>query len=118
MSHHPKVLAITKRTAELCGTQSLLYRAGLDLVAATSLGVARVVINSIPVRGVILCLDSWTVEERKAILTELATNHPDIEVIVRCLGCTGCDAEFEITKRMNSAAGFEALFSKVPIAEA
>ena len=89
--NRPTVLAITKRTAELCGTQSLLYAAGLDLVTATNMMAARSVINAIRVRGVIVCRGSWSDDERDGIVSELATNYPEITVTIRCPGCTGCD---------------------------
>jgi hypothetical protein len=88
--NHPRVLAITKHTAVLCGTQSLLYGAGFDLVTATSMIAARSVIKAMQVRGVIVCLDSWSEQERDSIVAEIA-NYPEVVIIVRCPGCTGCD---------------------------
>ena len=87
----PTVLAITKRTAELCGTQPLLYEAGFALVTATSMDVARSVIKAIAVKAVIVCRGSWSEEERESIISELAADHPEVTIIVRCPGCTGCD---------------------------
>jgi hypothetical protein len=86
-----KVLVITKRTAELCGTQSLLYAAGFELVTATSMSVARSVMKAIKLKGVIVCKGSWTEEERDGIVSDLTANHPEVTVIMRCPGCTGCD---------------------------
>lgn len=86
-----KVLAITKRTASLCGTQSLLYSVGLDLVTATSMEAARSVIKAIPTKGVIVCKHSWSDEERAALASELADQHPEVAVVAMCPGCTGCD---------------------------
>lgn len=83
---HRKVLAITKRTAELCGTQSILHSAGFEWVTAT-----RCVIKARAVKGVIVCLHSWSEEERESIASEVSTNHPEVTIIVRCPGCTGCD---------------------------
>lgn len=91
MFTRPKVLAITKRPAELCGTQALLYGQGFDLVTATNMAVARTVISAMRVKGVIVCRHSWSDEERENIVSELATNHPEVTVILRCPGCTGCD---------------------------
>jgi hypothetical protein len=89
--NHPRVLAITKRTAQLCGTQALLYGAGFELVTATSLAVARSLIGALRVKAVIVCLHSWTEEERESIAAELAAKHPEVSVVMRCPGCTGCD---------------------------
>jgi len=86
-----KVLAITKRTASLCGTQSLLYSVGMDLVTATSMDAALSVIKAVPTKGVIVCKHSWSDAERTALAAELAANHPEVAVVSVCPGCTGCD---------------------------
>ena len=91
-----KVLAITKRTAELCGTQALLYGAGFELVAATNMAIARSVIKALRIKGVIVCLDSWSKEERDSIAADLAANHPEVTVVMRCPGCTGCEEAAKI----------------------
>lgn len=78
-----KVLAMTKRDAELCGTQSLLCRAGFELVTATSMTLAQ---SASGVKGAIVCRGSWSEQERENIVSELATS---VKVIVRCPGCTG-----------------------------
>ena len=85
------MLAITKRTAQLCDTQSLLHGAGFGLLTATSMDVARSIIKAISVRAVIVCRGSWSVQERDSIVSELAANHPEVTITVRCPGCTGCD---------------------------
>lgn len=89
--NHQKVLAITKRTRELCGTLTLACNAGLDLVTATDMNVARVIIDVMQVRGVVICWDSWTPQERESMLAELAAKHPELTVTLRCPGCTRCD---------------------------
>lgn len=86
-----KVLAITKRAAQFCGTQSLLYASGIELVGAASMKSARQTIKDDAVKGVIVCLHSWSEQERDGMVSELETNHPDVSVIVRCPGCSGCD---------------------------
>jgi hypothetical protein len=86
----PKVLAITKRTAQLCGTQPLLYEAGFALMTATSMDIARSIIKAVAVKGVIVCRGSWSEQESASIVAELAADHPEITVILRCPGCTGC----------------------------
>jgi hypothetical protein len=86
-----KVLAITKRAAQFCGTQSLLYASGIELVGTASMKSARRVIKDEAVKGVIVCLHSWSEQERDDMVSELETNHPGVSVIVRCPGCTGCD---------------------------
>jgi hypothetical protein len=86
-----KVLAITKRAAQFCGTQSLLYASGIELVGASSMKSARRVIKDDAVKGVIVCMHSWSEQERDGMVSELEANHPEVSVIVRCPGCTGCD---------------------------
>ncbi len=85
------VLAITKRSAELCGTQALLGASGIELVDAESLTAARRVIDALAVKGVIVCKHSWSEREHESIVSEVAAGHPNVAVIVRCPGCTGCD---------------------------
>ena len=80
-----KVLAMTKRNAELCGTQSLLSGEGFELVTATSMTMARSVIGA---KGAIVCRDSWSEHERENIVSELATHRPEM-IVMCCPGCTG-----------------------------
>jgi hypothetical protein len=89
--HQRKVLAITKRSAQFCGTQSLLHASGIELVDAASMRSARRVIQQAEVKGVIVCLHSWSEREREAMVSEPAANYPELAVIVRCPGCSGCD---------------------------
>ena len=86
-----KVLAITKRAAQFCGTQSLLYASGIELLGTASMKSARRVIKDDAVKGVIVCLHSWSEQERDGMVSELEANHPGVSVIVRCPGCSGCD---------------------------
>ena len=86
-----KVLAITKRAAQFCGTQSLLYASGIELVGTASMKSARRAIKDEAVKGVIVCLHSWSEQERDGIVSELEANYPEVSVIVRCPGCSGCD---------------------------
>jgi len=86
-----KVLAITKRAAQFCGTKSLLYASGIELLGTASMKSARRVIKDDAVKGVIVCLHSWSKQERDGMVSELESNHPDVSVIVRCPGCSGCD---------------------------
>lgn len=88
MSRRNKVLAITKRTAELCATQSLLYAAGFELVTATNVVAARALIRALPVCGLIICEHSWTEAERAQIASVLASFSLPV---MNCPGCTGCD---------------------------
>jgi hypothetical protein len=87
----PKVLAITKRPAELCATQPWLNAAGLELITATNMDAAGAIIQSTRVKGIIVCKGSWSKGEREAIAAELWMLNPDVAVILRCPGCTGCD---------------------------
>ncbi len=99
-----KVLAITKRSAELCGTESLLRASGIKLVNADSLMAARRVIHD--VKGVIVCKHSWSEREHESIVSELETDHPEVAIIVRCPGCTGCD---EANQRPGTLSGTQHL---------
>jgi DNA-binding NtrC family response regulator len=90
------VLAITKRSAQLCGMQALLHASGIELVAAASMKSARRVIKDDAVKGVIVCLHSWSERERNDMAAELEANHPEVAVIVRCPGCSGCDEARQI----------------------
>jgi hypothetical protein len=83
-----RVLAITKRTADLCATQGTLYAAGFELITATNMTTARALIRVIPICGLIVCYHSWLPEERDSIAAELLSYRIPI---MRCTGCTGCD---------------------------
>jgi hypothetical protein len=107
--HQRKVLAITKRTAQFCGTQSLLHASGIELVDAASMRSARRVIQQAAVKGVIVCLHSWSERERDAMVAELAVNHPEVTVIVRCPGCNGCDEETGTPGTLSETHGFTSL---------
>lgn len=84
------VLAISKRTANLCATQSLLYAAGYKLVVATNMEAARSMIRSLQIKAVIVCRDSWSIEEVQEIASELI-NVIEVPVLMHCPGCYGCD---------------------------
>jgi hypothetical protein len=90
MAAQPNVLAITKRTANLCITQSLLYAAGYTLVVATNIALARRLIKALPIRGVIICRHSWTNEEVQDIACELV-NVSGVRLMLHCPGCHSCD---------------------------
>ena len=100
------MLAITKRTAQLCGTQSLLHASGIELVGTTSMKAARRVIKDAAVKGVIVCLHSWSEQERNGMVSELEANHPEVSVIVRCPGCTGCDEAAHIPGTLRETQQF------------
>ena len=82
--NHRTVLAITRRSAQFCGTQALLDASGLVLLAAKNMTEARSVLKAGAVKGVIVCMHSWSSQERESIAAELAASHPDVAVIVRC----------------------------------
>jgi hypothetical protein len=86
-----KVLAITKRAAQFCGTQSLLQASGIELVAAKDMAAARKLMGALTAKGVILCMHSWSDRERESFQLELTANYPEVTVIVRCPGCSGHD---------------------------
>ena len=86
-----RVLAITKRRAQLCGAQSLLHASGLELHGTSSMKTARRAMQGDAVKGVIVCLHSWSERERDEMVKEIQASHPELSVIVRCPGCSGCD---------------------------
>ncbi len=88
MTTSKKVLAITKRTADLCATQGLLYAAGFELITATNVVTARAMLRSLKISGVIICLHSWDEAERESIASEMLR----LQIpTMNCPGCTGCD---------------------------
>lgn len=113
MFKQAKVLAITKRTAELCATQSLLYAAGLQLVTATNINAACSVINGMRVRAVIVCRNSWSEEERQSIVSQLAALCPELPVLMHCPGCTGCDEAAGRAGRLSDALPLTQLLSAI-----
>ncbi len=88
MGPRNKVLAITKRTADLCATQALLYGGGFQLITATNIATACSMIRILPICGVIICHHSWNEAERDSIASELGKLHLPT---MRCPGCTDCD---------------------------
>ncbi len=89
---HPKVLAITRCHAELCAAQPWLEAAGLELITAGDMDAARTILENTRLKGIIVCMESWSEEEREAIAAELWMLNPAVSVILRCPGCSGCDA--------------------------
>ena len=89
--NRPKVLVITERYAEMCATQSLLNAAGLELITAIDMDSARAVIQGTRLKGLIICKESWSAEQRDGIAAELWELNPDVAAILRCPGCTDCD---------------------------
>jgi hypothetical protein len=84
----PRVLAVTKRPAELCANQPLLYAAGFQLVTAATLAAAHELAQGSAFRGVIVCMHSWSDAERQAIFSEMKSPYLPI---MKCPGCIGCD---------------------------
>ncbi len=91
MERHNWVLAVTKRAASMCATQSRMCAAGLELITATNLAAARAAIRSLHIDAVIVCHHSWTREERHKLAAELAVLRPEIKFILRCPGCVDRD---------------------------
>lgn len=90
MSRRPKILTITKRTAQLCATQPILLAAGFEMITATNLATACDVIKSLRIKGVIICKHSWSEQEIQVIATELI-KLSDVPIIMQCPGCKDCD---------------------------
>ncbi len=91
MERHNWVLAVTKRAASMCATQSMLCAAGLELITATNMTAARAAIRSLHIDAVIVCNHSWTAEERHKLAAELAVLRPELKFILRCPGCVDRD---------------------------
>jgi hypothetical protein len=107
------MLAITKRAAQFCGTQALLYASGIELVAADNMRSARKVIKDQAVKGVIVCMHSWSEREREDIATELSASHSEFSVILRCPGCTGCDEAKNRPGTLSDSPEFERALTAV-----
>jgi hypothetical protein len=88
-----KMLAITRQSAHLRGTQLLLHASGIELVDAANMKSARRLIQDNAIKGIIVCLHSWSEPERSRMVSELAANHPKLSILVRCPGCSRCGAE-------------------------
>lgn len=84
---HEWVLAITKKTADLCSMQPLLSAAGLELVTATNLDAAEAALKSLDIHAVVLCQRSWTAEERDDLGNRLVDRVPCSAILMRCPGC-------------------------------
>lgn len=115
MTQRNKVLAVTKRTADLCATQSLLYAAGFELVAATNVTTARAMMRALPVCGIIMCRESWTEDERADMASALLSFSLPI---MHCPGCTGCDEANGRAGKLNDTVPLSSLiaaFGKAPM---
>lgn len=110
-----KILAITKRLSELCGTQGMLYAAGMQLVTATNMVAARVTLNALNVQAVILCRESWSASERDSMILELRTMYPELTVLVRCPGCTGCDEATGMPGQLNDETPIASLIAALTL---
>jgi hypothetical protein len=60
------------------------------MITATDSKVVRSVVETLDVRGIILCKHSWSDEEREALQKEIVGIAGDLHVM-RCPGCTGSD---------------------------
>lgn len=112
MNRPNKVLAVTKRTANLCATQAWLYSAGLELITATNLAAARALVRTLPVRGIIVCYHSWTESERESLLSELQEAKLPT---MRCPGCAGCDETCGKAGIVNDVTPLSRLLSQLPV---
>lgn len=102
----PRVLSIIKPHAEPCVTQSSLNIAGLKLVTATNMDDAHAIMKNARLKGIIICRQSWTEEEREDITAELWMRDPEVAIILRCPGCAEHD-------ELNRSAG--TLRSDIPL---
>jgi hypothetical protein len=108
----PTVLTVTRRLADLCGAQSMLYAAGFGMMTATNLITARSVLNSIDISGVIVCKHSWSDQERDAIQSEVSQLCGDMP-IMRCPGCTGCEEENGVRGKLLHISPLVALITQI-----
>ncbi len=87
----PKVLAVTRRPANLCAAKAMLNSAGFDVVTATNLETALTVGRAVPFDAAFVCYHSFTPAQREDIAAELNKANPQLAIIGRCPGCTDCD---------------------------
>jgi len=71
------------------------------------------VVKALGIRNVIVCLHSWTEQERESIVSELAAKHPEVPVIVRCPGCHGHDEESHTPGTLSDSQFLPELISAV-----
>jgi hypothetical protein len=117
MRTQAKVLAVTRQLQELCGTQTILHSAGLQLVTATNMETARRVIKALGIQAVIVCRDSWSESERDKMVAELQTLYPELAVIVRCPGCTRCHEPADVLGRVLDQTPFTQLIANPDLAK-
>ena len=97
----PKVLAVTRRPAELCATKALLNGFGYDVATATNVPLAVSLSRSLSYEAAFVCRHSFSDEERQQITEDLRRSKPGLVVIAHCPGCTGCDEEKAIRGKLN-----------------
>ncbi len=83
-----KVLGISKRRADICANQQLLHAAGFQLLTTDNLEAAYELAEGNLIRGVIICMDSWSDAERGAIAKALKIARVPV---MNCPGCVGRD---------------------------
>lgn len=93
----------------------MLYAAGMQLVTATSMAAARVTLNALNVQAVILCRESWSAAERDSMISELRLMHPELAVLVRCPGCTGCVEATGIPGQLNDETPIASLIAALTL---
>ena len=109
---HEWVLAITKRTADLCAMQPLLSAAGLELVTATNIDAAEAALKSLTINAVIVCQHSWTAEERDRLGCTLADQVPSSAILMRCPGCTEAGNK-SVRRKLRDFVACDALISYI-----
>lgn len=87
MRHTRWVVAITKRTAELCATQAVLSEFGIELLAIPDIPTAFAAMGALRFEAAIVCRHSWSDEERDRIAADLSVR-PGLKYVMRCPGCT------------------------------
>ena len=115
MRSPPTILAITKRLGDLCGTQAMLYAAGMQLVTATSMAAALGTLHAVNVHAVILCRESWTAAERDSMVVELRASHPELAILVRCPGCNGCNEGTGVPGKLNDETPIASLLAALTL---
>ncbi len=107
----PKVLAVTRRPANVCAAKAMLNSAGFDVVTATNLETALTVGRAVPFDAAFICYHSFTPAQRDHIAGELKKASPQLVAIGHCPGCTGCDEAAGKTGKLEKADAISAMIA-------
>ena len=106
-----RVLTVSQRPAELCAAKAMLNGAGFDVVTATNLPAAQVVLRAMRCDAAFVCRHSFTAAEREEIAVALIGARPELVIVGRCPGCVGCDEQACIIGRLEDTDAVSALIA-------